>query len=597
MRTQQAQNREGLWTAAILIVVVAVLYWGREILIPLAFALVLSFIFAPIVDKLQKCRLPRAPAIFLVITVFITLAGGLGWIIFSQMVEVVNELPKYKLTIRNKVRAVRSPTKGSLAAAAASVKEIGNELSAPQPDPNQKSSTPNRPTSPPARPLPVQVVPEELNGFQYAYEMAKPVLGPLTTFAMVLVFCVFLLIEQSDLRNRLLSLAGLDQLTLITEALDDATHRVGRYFMMQLLVNTAFALLCGTALYFIGVPYALLWGSIAGLLRIVPYAGSVVAATLPMLLSVAVFDSWMPLFEVVLLFGVLETLTGYFVEPWLYGTNVGISSLALLLAALFWTALWGPSGLILSTPLTVCVVVLGRHVPHLSFLHVLLGDQPALAPEAHLYQRLLAMDDVEARGVADEFLKVHTLLEFGDSIVVPVLTMAGHDRRKGTLNPELEECVLAGMRDLIDDLRHDVMDTEAAAFDGRQVLCIASNEAGLTASAILTQLMEKAGSHASPVPLDPQYPHLTFLPQPLPEDCFLISVVPPFSFARVRNLGKVLRASYPQNQIIFAVWGFKGDSKRLLLSLQPEDRDTLITSFEGAIKNLTADSQPANSIA
>ena len=593
-KSPEPKNHEGLWTAAILIVVIAVLYLAREILVPLAFAFVLTFIFAPIVDRLQKLHLSRAPAIFLVITVFIALTGGMGWVIFSQMVEVVNELPRYKLTIRNKVQAMRSPTKGSLAAAAASVKEIGNELSAPQADPNQKASPKNRVNTQSTRPLPVQVVGEESNGFQYAYELAKPVLAPLTTLGMVLVFCVFLLIEQSDLRNRMLSLAGLDQLTLITEALSDATHRVGRYLMMQFLVNAAFALVCGTALYFIGVPYALLWGSIAGIFRIVPYVGSAVAAALPILLSVAVFDSWMPLFQVVLLFGALETITGYFVEPWLYGTNMGISSLALLLAALFWTVLWGPAGLILSTPLTVCVVVLGHHVPNLSFLHVLLGDQPALSKEAQLYQRLLAMDDIEARTVADEFLKDHTLIEFGDLIVVPVLAMAGQDSRKGTLNGDLEEYVLLSMRDLVDELQqYAPTDSPEASSSNGRIVCIASNEAGVTASILLTQLPRKFCSLISTIPLDPQYPHLAHIAEPSPMDTFLISIVPPFSFARVRNLSKVLRARYPHNKIIFGIWGFKGDSKRLLLSFQPDQRDILVTSFEGALKQFTALSEQA----
>ena len=586
LTSSDSRNRESLWTAAILIVVVAVLYWAHEIFVPLAFAFVLTFVFAPIVDRLQKLRLARAPAIFLVITVFIALAGGVGWVMFSQMVDVVNELPRYKVTIRNKVQAMRSPTKGSLASAAASVKEIENEISAPQSNPDQKASPQNRRNPQPSPPLPVKIVAEQANGFQYAYDMVRPFVGPLTTLVMVLVFCVFLLFEQRDLRNRVLSLAGLDQLTVVTQALDDATQRVGRYLMMQFLVNAVFGLFCGSVLYFIGVPYAVLWGSIAGVLRIVPYVGSAVAAALPILLSVAVFDSWMPLLQVVVLFGVLETFTGYFLEPWLYGTNMGISSLALLLAALFWTALWGPAGLILSTPLTVCVVVLGHHVPNLAFLHVLLGDQPALPPEAQVYQRLLAMDDDEARTVADEYLKDHTPLELGDSIVIPVLTMAGNDRRKGALNADLEEQVLLNVKDLIDECQYDSLTPiEAPPSDQGGIICIASNEAGAIASAMLTQLLLQAGCQASAVPLDPQYPHLAFITEPSPEDCFLISIVPPFSFARVRNLGKALRARYPQNKITLGVWGFKGDSKRLLLSFEPHQRDTLVTSFEGAIKH------------
>ena len=202
---------------------------------------------------------------------------------------------------------------------------------------------------------------------------------------------------------------GLDQLNVMTQALDDATQRVSRYLLMQLLVNVVFGLLCGVGLYLIGIPYAPLWGSVAGILRIVPYVGAFVSALLPFTLALAVFDSWMPPLMVFLLFATLELVTSNFVEPWLYGIHTGISSLALLLTTVFWTVLWGPAGLILSTPLTVCVVVLGRYVPEFSFLHVLLGDEAVLEAEARFYQRLLAMDDREAQAVADLYLQ-RTLL-------------------------------------------------------------------------------------------------------------------------------------------------------------------------------------------
>ena len=218
----------------------------------------------------------------------------------------------------------------------------------------------------------------------YVRDLAEPFLAPLGKFGIVLIFSVFLLIKQNDLRNRLFRLAGLDQLNVMTQALDDATRRVSRYLLMQLLVNACFGVLCGIGLYLIGIPYAALWGSVAGMLRIVPYVGAVVSALLPFMLSLAVFDSWTPPLLVFLLFATLELVTGNFVEPWLYGIHTGISALALLLTAVFWTALWGPAGLILSTPLTVCVVVLGRYVPQFSFLHVLLGDEAVLAAGSEL---------------------------------------------------------------------------------------------------------------------------------------------------------------------------------------------------------------------
>ena len=236
---------------------------------------------------------------------------------------------------------------------------------------------------------------------------------------MVLIFTIFMLLKREDLRNRLLRLAGLGQLNRMTQALDDASGRVSRYLLMQFLVNAGFGTVFGFGLYCIGVPNPALWGVVAGILRYVPYVGTMVAATLPLALSLAVFDGWLRPLLVFLLVAGLELIVANFVEPWLYGTRVGISSLALLVTAVFWTVLWGPAGLILSTPLTVCVVVLGRYFPQLSFLHTLLGDEPVLAAEAQIYQRLLAMDQLEAQAIVDEFLKGRPLVELYDSVLIP----------------------------------------------------------------------------------------------------------------------------------------------------------------------------------
>jgi len=213
-----------------------------------------------------------------------------------------------------------------------------------------------------------------------------------------------MLLKREDLRNRLLRLAGLGQLNVMTQALDDAAGRVSRYILMQFLVNAGFGIIFGLGLYLIGVPNPALWGVVAGILRIVPYVGTLFAATLPIALSLAVFDGWFRPLLVFLLVAGLELIIANFIEPWLYGSQVGISSLALLVTTVFWTVLWGPAGLILSTPLTVCVVVLGRYVPQLSFLQILLGDEPVLAAEAQIYQRLLAMDQLEAQGIVSQFL-------------------------------------------------------------------------------------------------------------------------------------------------------------------------------------------------
>ena len=358
----------GVRNIAILVAVVGVLYMARELLIPLAFAVTLSLILAPAIAWLQKLRLGRIPAALLVMVLAITGTAAIGWMIFNDLVAVANQLPEYQANIHKKLEAIRDPNTGAVGRAAASVKELGKELAHP-PSPVATPAAADRagrrtaPVAPSRPPVPVQVVEAPANELLYVRDMIQPVLAPLGVFAMVLIFSLFLTIGYDDLRDRLFRLVGVSQLNVMTQALNDATNRVSRYLLLQLLVNAAFGAICGTGLLLIGVPYAVLWGAVAAILRIVPYVGSLVAAALPLMLSLAVFDDWLHPILVFLLFSSVELVTGNWVEPRLYGAHTGVSSLALVLTTVFWTVLWGPAGLILSTPLTVCVVVLGRYVP------------------------------------------------------------------------------------------------------------------------------------------------------------------------------------------------------------------------------------------
>ncbi len=450
IKHRRSPASSGVRSIGILVAVIAVLYLAREIVIPLAFAITLALILTPAVGMLQKIRVPRVPAVGVVMVLTIAAASGIGWVIFDQLVGVANELPRYQQNIHNKLEAMRAPGKGALGRATASVQALGKELSDVSAPPTP-GGRPGRRTAPaqPARPLPVQVIPEPTGELESVRDLVKPFLAPMGTLGIVLIFSVFLLIEESDLRNRLFRLVGLNQMNVMTQALDDATRRVSRYLLMQFAVNACFGILCAAGLYLIGVPYAALWGCVAGLLRIVPYVGAVVSALLPFTLSLAVFDNWTPPLLVFLLFATLELATGNFIEPWLYGAHTGISSLALLLSTVFWAVLWGPAGLILSTPLTVCFVVLGRYVPQFSFLHVMLGDEAALAAEARIYQRLLAMDDQEARAIAEKFLLEHPLEELYDSVLIPALAMAEQDRHKGGLDQAREEFLFLSIKEMI----------------------------------------------------------------------------------------------------------------------------------------------------
>ena len=513
--------------------------------------------------------------------------------IFNQLLDVANQYPSYEQNIHNKIEAMRAPSKNALGRAADTVKKLGKELSTVQAPPaapvhNEgavRRSAPNQAS----RPLPVQIVEDPSNEFQYLRDLTRPFLAPLGIFGIVLIFSVFLLIEQDDLRNRLFRLAGLDRLNVMTQALEDATQRVSRYLMLQLLVNSCFGVLCAAGLYLIGVPYAVLWGAVAGILRIVPYVGSLVAALLPLILSLAVFDNWQPPLLVFLLFAALELVTGNFIEPWLYGTHTGISSLALLLTAVFWTVLWGPAGLILSTPLTVCVVVIGRHAPQFSFLHILLGDEPVLAAEAQVYQRLLAMDDQQARAVAHLYLTENSLAQLYDSVLIPALALAEQDRHKGALDKTREEFLFLSVKEMLAEfseqtLRSEPSEHSPARLAGRVICVPASDEADEITAAMLAQLLEQAGCAALAFPLDSSLHNSVGLLEPDENDVFFISALPPFAFARARVLGRHLQSQFPRTRLVIGVWGFTGDIEKALQRFQPSRPDKLVTTLADAVK-------------
>ena len=583
----------------ILALAIAALYFAREILIPLAFALTLTLILSPAVGWLSKLRIGRTPAVLIVLIVSMAATGGLAWVIGNQLIDVANELPNYKENINEKIAAMRTPTKGALGRAAASLQEIGKELSTAETQPG--SAAPAGPirknsTTKPNAPLPVQVVEPPPNGLQYVRSITSVFVAPAGITGIVLIFTVFMLLKKEDLRNRLLRLIGLGQLNVVTQALDDATQRVSRYLLMQFLVNAAFGLLIGIGLYFIGVPYAVLWGAVGGLLRLVPYVGTLVAGALPLALSLIVFNTWAPPLMIFGLFVTLELITGNVVEPWLYGAHTGISSLAILVSAVFWTVLWGPAGLILSTPLTVCLLVLGRYVPQMSFLHILLGDEPVLEPQARLYQRLLAMDQAEAQSVVDLFLKEHPLIELYDSVFIPALILAEQDRHRGAIDTAREEFLFLSINEMIADLsgyQPGYQPVDVPASDNQngkgadvaplitgRILCVpAYDQADEIAAGMLAQFLERQGSAAVSFPLSSNVVDVLKTVRPAAGDLICISALPPYAFTPVRKMCQQIRTRFPKVAVVAGVWGFGGDRDKARASFERTPPDQIFTSF------------------
>jgi predicted PurR-regulated permease PerM len=581
--------------AIVLLGTIAALYFAREILIPLAFALTLTFLLTPVVARLQKLHAGRVVSVLTAVVVSVGVAGGISWILATQLVDVANQIPQYSENIRARITAFRLPSTGQIGQAAKSVQEIVEVFNPPSaPSPALQGRKQNKPNAaPPAvPPTPVRIVQPPASGWTEFRDLGTPVLAPLGRAGMILIFTVFMLLKREDLRNRLLRLAGLSQLNLMTQALDDASGRVSRYLLMQFLVNASFGVVFGFGLYCIGVPYPALWGAVAGILRYVPYVGTMISATLPLALSLAVFDGWLRPLLVFLLVASLELIVANFVEPWLYGTRVGISSLALLVTAVFWTVLWGPAGLILSTPLTVCVVVLGRYFPQLSFFHTLLGDESVLDPEAQIYQRLLAMDQTEAQAVVDEFLKGRPLVELYDSVLVPALSMAEQDRHKGAIDAAREEFFFLSINEMVVELsEYRPADATAIADAGdhsnHRVVCLpAHDRADEITSAMLAQILDQKGFATLSFPLGSSLHECLASIASNPGDVVCISALPPYAFAPARAMCKQIRELSPKLKVVVCVWGFSGDTHKAMARFERTQPDRLSTSLAEAVEHV-----------
>ncbi len=441
---------------ASLVLVVFVLRVAADVLIPVAFAALLAFLLSPMVVWFTRRRMPKILAIIATVIVFFSVLGGLGWVVGTQAMNLAERLPDYEQNIRAKIDRVRNPqTPAKLSRTSAMLENLKRDMKEPDADTEAKA--------PPGEPEPVsvEVKEPERSPLDLAQSLAGPILAPLAIAGIVVVLLVAMLFQRDDLRDRIIKLVSSGRLNLATQALDDAARRVTRYLLMQLVVNATYGIPVGIALWFIGVPSAILWGVLATLLRFIPFLGPWVAASFPVALALAVDPGWTMVLSTLAVFIFMEVVSNNIVEIKLYGASTGISNLALLIAAIFWTWLWGPAGLILSTPMTVCLLVIGRHVPGLKFLSMLLGSGPVLEPPSQFYQRMLSMDADEMLDLARKFIKERSLTAFYDDVFVPALRMAEADRERGALAEVRQKFIIQSSRDLIEELARD----DAAAGD------------------------------------------------------------------------------------------------------------------------------------
>ncbi|TFV75892.1 AI-2E family transporter [Bradyrhizobium frederickii] len=445
-------------TAILTVIIIAMLYFGRDIFVPVALAILLSFVLAPLVGILQRIHVPRGLAVVSVVVAAFMLIFAIGSLLAAQLTQLAGDLPRYQSTISEKIQSFRDTRagRGTLERASDMLKDLGKELDKPK----DAASAPKIGTiagsNAFAPPVPVEVRQPDPGALESLRTLISPLIHPLATTGIIIIFVIFILIQREDLRNRFIRLAGSSDLQRTTAALDDAASRLSRLFLTQLVLNGGFGVVIGTGLWFIGIPSAILWGILAAALRFVPYVGAVIAAAFPLALAVAVDPGWSMLLWTLALFFVVEPLVGHVIEPMVYGHSTGLSPIAVVASATFWTALWGPIGLVLATPLTVCLVVLGRHVERLEFLDVMFGDRPALSPPEIFYQRMLAGDPTEAAEKAEEFLKERSLASYYDEVALKGLQLAQADAERDALDQER----LTKIRDAVSEFTSDLSDQD-----------------------------------------------------------------------------------------------------------------------------------------
>lgn len=589
-----------------ILMVVAILYLAKTVVVPLVVAVLLTFILTPIVILLQRWGLRRAYSVTITVLLALALFGVVGYIVGSQIHSLATELPNHRKEIEEKLAAIRVEG-GAIADVLQMFRELGRTDLDKHIDPNQNPT--------PAKEV-IITRPEEPSSAETIFQAVVPIIEPLANVGFVIILVIFMLFHREDLRNRVIGLLGDGRLTGTTRVIVDSAHRLSRFLLTQGLINVAFGVFFTIGLYFMNVEYAILWGFVTALLRFVPYIGTWLSVLLPLTLSFATSATWAQPVALLIYFGILDVITANAVEPLILGHHTGVSPIALLVAAVFWTWLWGPMGLVLSTPLTVCLVVIGQHVPRLRFFALLLGDQPALEPQVHFYQRLLARDEVEALEVAVEYANAEGLEKVYDNVLLPALAMARHDRRDAGLNAEDEEFIIRSTREILAAIESRVtmekvdsetvdqaanISDEPAVPDAadeqsqRRVLilgCPAHQQAEELSLQMLAQLLKPKGcdvevisTRAMPAEIEAQIveakPALVF-----------IAIVPPGGLVQARFLCKRLRRRFADLSIVVGHWGDVADFDRLFRQIRSSGGNYVATTLLQARAQIEALIQP-----
>ncbi len=588
-----------------LVLVAATLSWAQKVVIPLTLAVLLTFVLTPLVTLLQRRGLPRVPAALLVVLLALLVVAGVGSGLTLQARRLAGELPQYKDNIARKVAGVRGLGDSGWLRNLRDTFQVVTGGSQPAETPPQEvppaANTPGEGrdrTAAGREPVAVRLESSGLPDFE---QLLGPAAESLAAAGLVVVLVTFMLIQREDLRNRLMRLVPQGRLLLTTRAVTEAAERLSRFLLIQLAVNAGYGLVLGAGLALIGLPYALVWGILAAFLRYLPFVGTGLSLALVTLFGVAVFPGWTQPLLVLGLFAAVELTAANVVEPLLFGRSTGVSPLALLIALAFWTWLWGPVGLVLSTPLTVCLMVLGRHVPGLGFVGVLLGDQPALDPEINFYQRLLAGDQDEATDLVVQFADARPPEEVYDRVLLPALGLARADRASDELDAEAERFIYRATRDILDylaatrqrepDAGEEAPPEGAAQRIGAKAVvfgCPARDEADELTLHMLAQLLEPSGYRLEVLAAGTAAAAVAARVKRERPAVLVVGVLPPGGMAQAQYLCKRLRATSPGLKLLVGLWGVGDDRKALAGRLRSSGADEAVGSLAEARDRVVA---------
>jgi predicted PurR-regulated permease PerM len=568
-------------------VIVSGIYFGRPVLIPLALAVLISFALAPLVGLFKRLRLGNAPAVVISLALVVAVVTGLGLFMGSQLARLAAELPGYQTNIGHKLQSVAGGAthNDTIARLNKTVENLAGQITGGD---KEDGATPGT-----TKPIPVVIQRTSQAPWAVAGAVLGPLLEPLGLAALVLIFASFILLQKDDLRDRFVRLAGSRDMQRTTVALDEAASRLSRYLFLQTVINTSFGLVIGGGLWLIGIPNAGLWALMAALLRFVPYVGVPLAFLFPFTLALAVDPGWTKMVWTIALFAGIEPIIGQGLEPVLYGRSMGLSAVAVVVAAVFWTWLWGPVGLLLSTPLTMCFVVFSRHVESLKFLDVMLGNQPALRFEESLYLRMLAEDPDEAAIEAEGFLHANSLSAYYDEVAARTLMLAQDDVNRGVLDTLRQTRIRDAIKGLIVNLAerrdedatvHDLPDTWR---DAEPVLCVAGRgPLDEAAALLLVDMLSKSGIGARVVSSDEtSATHIREL------DCTgvqltCVSYLEPGTFKNARYQVRRLRKRMPGVPVIALFWGLGGDNSRFLDGIEATESDIVTTGLKETVQQV-----------